>query len=122
MTKKINISLVIIILLIFCAPINADAQQPDEKPVTIFTIDILNAPGFADVNVVQRGLSNSDEVGYIAVSRSSKNYIQLTGETNGNTENFLSDLKGLVQDRFTFESSQTRDGTLAITLRKITSN
>lgn len=122
MTKKIKISLVIIILLIFCAPINADAQQPDEKPVTIFTIDILNAPGFADVNVVQRGLSNSDEVGYIAVSRSSKNYIQLTGETNGNTENFLSDLKGLVQDRFTFESSQTRDGTLAITLRKITSN
>lgn len=84
-----------------------------------FTIDVLNATNFSDVDMIQRGLDKSDTVEHIAISRTGKGFTRFSGTAKDGADDFLSDLKGLAQDRFTVETIERPDGSLAITLRKI---
>lgn len=84
-----------------------------------FTIDLLGTPHFQDVEVIQRGLERADGVEFVYVARSSRNFTRLEGIAKCPRKNFMSDLNGLAQERFTVEVEEKIDGTLIITLRKM---
>jgi hypothetical protein len=84
-----------------------------------FTIDIVGADRYADVSVVHSGLHRSDGMEDVHVVRSSENFVRMEGTTEAREKDFLSDLKGLAQDRFDVAARRAQDGSLAITLRKI---
>ena len=85
----------------------------------MIVIDVFGTARFEDVAFLQRNLVRVDGTSPFAVRGTGKNYVRLEGSTHGSIEDFLDDLKGLVQDRFEFEFSRGEEG-VTVTLRKMT--
>lgn len=86
----------------------------------VFTLVLLDAHHFSDVDALMRALRRSPLIENLTIVREVRDVIELSGTLKqGATGSLRSEVMSASEGRFSFESEENKEGQFLITLRKL---